>query len=660
MKESLKLLGIKSSGLDEAKNDLLLKYSDEELLARAQEKKSNSEKIAYLKGLISEDTPAYPESKKCLVELIKSEEPKLACGLILSICRYFPSKSEYYLLFAEVAFEHNALDPAKSALNVVQWLCSDKESHVLEKAHNLLNQITKKVSIGITDNSKNELWFNKNVDKYWILERLYYRAEIEKIVNYCFKLLDLFPDDLKNYEVVFRIFSLIDNEKLYKQFVEYIEKSQAINIEIKELYIGLGYYGLDKFNDSLVQLKKVLTVNKKSFEAQFYIILNYLMLADIGNVKDSFNRILAGSEPYHIAMYMIFGALSDLKIDDGEFPDQKRISNETAKLIEKLMKNNQVDLVNFLLKQFEKHKYYIVLPYLFLYLAEVFIRLNNLEMAKKVLMFTTDSDIHRLYSWIYRLEGNEKLAEEELIKYRKSWLPEKDSGIISHLINLDLPKYVPDDLPDIFNCIKNAYEQTKELINKIDLEYGLNAMTCIEATCQDCCTKTFPYVSYIEYFYIKTWLDSQNPVLLQKVSSESKKIVKLYKDKYKKDPPFMCGENIDQHAEYPMEFLFSCPFLGDNKCNIYEVRPFTCRAYGFSSLDGVRYKGCNYFFEQLKSATKINSIRKVVNMASFFNFAKLVDEKLVGKRIIAPLPVWFAQSYDETVEIVKKIVSSSP
>ena len=129
----------------------------------------------------------------------------------------------------------------------------------------------------------------------------------------------------------------------------------------------------------------------------------------------------------------------------------------------------------------------------------------------------------------------------------------------------------------------------------------------------------------------------------------------MYKSRYGKEPPFMTGDNIDLRKGYPKEFVFECPNLGDNKCNVYEARPFTCRAYSYSSLDGVRYKGCDYFYKQFKKATKLSDVRKIINMASFFNFVKKTDEKLVGKRIFAPIPVWFAQSYDETMKKINEL-----
>ena len=117
----------------------------------------------------------------------------------------------------------------------------------------------------------------------------------------------------------------------------------------------------------------------------------------------------------------------------------------------------------------------------------------------------------------------------------------------------------------------------------------------------------------------------------------------------------MLGGRNEAQKEYPLGFQFECPCLGDNKCNVYNNRPFTCRAYGYSSMDGIRYKGCSYFFEQFKGATKLNAIRKVLDMNSFINYASEVDEKLIGKHVIAPIPVWFASTHEENIEKIKQL-----
>ena len=261
---------------------------------------------------------------------------------------------------------------------------------------------------------------------------------------------------------------------------------------------------------------------------------------------------------------------------------------------------------------------------------------------------------HRLYAWIYRLQGLNEQAEHELTEYRKSFTVENDSSFNLAPVNICVKEDALNNNENILNAISNIYEDTKRIINEISLEYGLNPDTCIETSCQDCCTKTFPYISYVEYLYIKKWLDNQSEELRSKIIDNSKKIVLDYKEKYKKDPPFVSVGKKSQH-DYPDEFKFDCPNLGNNKCNIYDVRPFTCRAYSFSSSDGVSYKGCDYFYEQFRKATKLSNTRKVINMQSFFDFAKKADEKLLGAHVIAPIPVWFCKSHEECLENIKAL-----
>jgi Fe-S-cluster containining protein len=226
--------------------------------------------------------------------------------------------------------------------------------------------------------------------------------------------------------------------------------------------------------------------------------------------------------------------------------------------------------------------------------------------------------------------------------------------LVCKYLDLDLPDEVSNNKEQIFEILEDAFNKTKDYIKQLDLEYGLNGMTCIETGCQDCCTKTFPDVSYTEYLYIYEWLNKQPEDFKNRIYKSSKEVVTLYKKKYGKEPPFLKGET-DIHCEYPMDFTFDCPFLGDNKCNVYEARPFACRAYGYGSRDGIRYKGCNYFYEQFKGATKLTDIRKVISIPSFYKFSRIADEKLIGKRIRAPIPVWFSQSHEEVLEKIKKL-----
>lgn len=654
MKESLRLLGVEDSGLEDPSYTEKYKKNDDEIVEEVHKLTSVSEKENYLRKFLEKKPFGYAKSKQVLAEILKLKDPQYACELILSACQSSPIDPLNYLLFTEIAVENNALQVAKATLEVFKWISLDEYK---DKANKLEKTISEKLLNKETDNSKDNLWYNKQIDKYWILERLYFQAKLKKLSFYAFRLLELFPENLANYYVAYKALSVLASKQEMMKFVEYVNKYLSSDVVNKNLYLGLAYHSLNEFKDSTSYLLEALKKDPLNSRALFYLAINYLVDGNIIDFIKSSERILPQSEAAFIALYFIYSALAGVAMDKKEFPNQKNISRELSLILEKLIKNNQVSTVKNVIAQIKKLDYFLVLPFLPLYLSEMLIRQNDLDSAFDLLEDSKDSEVHRLRAWIYRIKKNDNLAEAELAKYKKDYISNKETGLHCQYISLDLPDSAPSEKNEIFKMLENAFEQTNKFIQKMDLEYGLNAMTCVETSCQDCCRKTFPYVSYTEYLYMKEWLDNQSDDFKNKILKGSREIVDLYKKKYGKEAPFISDENPDLNKEYPLDFVFECPYLGDNKCNVYNARPFTCRAYSYGSQDGIRYKGCNYFFEQLKSATKLSEVRKVINMASFSDFAKLTDKQLIGKRIIAPIPVWFAQSHEETLEKINKAIS---
>ena len=658
MKKSLELLGVKSSSLEILQSSLDFPRNDDEAFNEAIKLTDLVKREAYLRKFLEKDTNKYSrciKSKRLLIELIKTNDPKYASDLLFSICRESPFDPDGYLLFAEMAIEDKAWLVAKSLLEVVKWLCQPDNKNLIEKTERLFELVLDKISKAEQDNSNNDFWKNKTLGKYWILEKIYHRSKLKKLIEYSFKLLKIFPDDKKNYEIVYKILSLTEDKKSINDFIKHLKENLNEDTVSLNLYLGMAYHSLSELDTSSDHLQEVLSVEKGNAWALFYLALNNLMTSNVKNFISTYEKIIPPSETSFTALFFIYSAIVDFKLDEIEFPDQKNISYEVSKILSKLLVYKQSDLIDFLIKKFKELNYHIILPYLFLYLAELFIKENKFDEAKKLLELSKNDEVHRLYAWMYRLEGRGDLAEQELVKYRTNWKPNTSAGIICHAVSLNLPDKVPDNPEEIFNLISDAYTQTKELIHSFDLEYGLDGMTCIETACQDCCTKTYPYISYTEYLYLKNWLDSQPKELRDQIRERSVQVVKTYKTRFGKEAPFMTGETIDAHKEYPQDFTFDCPNLGNNKCNVYEARPFTCRVYSYASQNGARFKGCSYFFEQFKGATKLHDVRKVINMESFTEFVKLTDKELIGKRVVAPIPVWFAQSHKETMEKIKKL-----
>ncbi len=654
MKKSLELLDVQSSGIEANIAIRQAKKNEEEVEFSLDEILDPAEKENYLKKLLEKRPHGFVKAKRTLANLLREKDLKYSIELIMSASLSAPLDSENYFLLAEIAFHHNAFVVAEEAISVVKWLSIDNNLNLFKKAEVLEELISEKIKSKSSDNSKNEFWYGKVINKFWILEKLYFQASYKELLDCSFKLLTIFPSNLSNYFAVYKSLVLLDDKESLKKFIEYINKDFSNDELNKNLLLGMVYYSISDFNTAISFLNNALKVNRIHPKALLYLSLNFLMQSNIKDFIRISNMILPESEVEFIATYFISSALADVQMKGGAFPDHKNIANNVVKIMLKLIQNNKVDIVVLLVDKFKQLDYFAILPFLPLYLAEFFIKANFLDRAKDILLSSSDPEVHRLNAWILRIEGKNDLAENELLKYRKEAEFEAETSYFCQAISLKLPSKSPDKVEEIFKNVDDAYKQAGDLIKEFDLEYGLNAMTCIETTCQDCCTKTFPLVTYTEYLYMRHWLDKQSEELRAKIHENSKNIVKMYKERYGKEPPFLIGEKADSKKDYPNELYFNCPFLGDNKCNVYEARPFTCRAYSYSSFSGITFKGCNYFYEQFKRANKLSNVRKVIDAKSFFNFAKLTDTKLIGEKVMAPLPVWFAQNHEETVAKAKK------
>lgn len=659
MKESLKSLNVSSSGLEMGLSlDAALKKEEEFLQAleivETLGTLSGKEQEEYFKSFLSTKPHGYVSAKRYLANAIKFENKEYAYQLLMSACLSAPIDHENYLCLAELAIFDDALTLAKDFLGTAKWLCEDGLEDAKKKIDNLLAEINIKFQDGVCDNSNSSFWLSKTIDRFWILEKLFLQAKHNELQEYAFQLLDKLGPSIENFFAVFQALTLIGNEIVWKKFDKYIEKywiSDEIN---KKLLKGLMHHALNDYQKSILSLQDVLKKEPLNSKARLYMSLNYLFSGDIDNFISSASKILPEPKADFIAVCLIYSALSNLDFGQGLYPDHKNIAKEISLVLEKLMDTEKKELVFKIIEKFKELGSFEILPCFQLYVADLLMKYNMVSDAKKILEGCKENEVHRLYAWICRVEGNSEQAEKELTIYRKNLQKESEFGIYCKVVDLDLPGDVPESEEEILKSLQYAYKQTHESINKLALEYGLDHMTCVETRCQDCCTKTFPFVTYTEYLYLRKWLVKQPLDFQEKIIEASCKIVQQYKDKYKKDPPFLIGEKEKfRREEYPSDFIFSCPFLGDNKCNVYEVRPFTCRAYSFSSFDGIAFKGCRYFFEELKQANMLDNTRKVINAKSFFNFATKTDEKLIGKKIAAPLPVWFSISHDELMNKLK-------
>ncbi len=662
MKESLELLISEIIPMNEG----VFSMTDDMLLKEAKNINDLSEREKYLKTELSKISGIYLKSTVYLVNLIMKGDPVYAYNLVSKLSFKLKLEPYPYILISEIAIKHKAWLVAKSALEVAQWFSCDENKAYINKVNNLLNYVLKKIARNEQDSSSGEIWSGKLINKSAILLNTLNAYPEEVFFKYSERLLNIFPDDLENYDRIYQILYVLKEKEVVRRFAELINKNKTLNKEDKALYLGISYYNLLEFDNSIKYLEDVLKINNKNLNANFYLALSHLisgdfdkfsqtfqkLLPDIVALKESVDEILQTSSPLFLGAFFIWSTVSDIDLILHKPSQEKAVSMETAKLIKELYtRKNGFPEIDNLFNKMKKNKLFEILPSVPVYLSELFIEENLLEKAKELLMLSKSNEVHRLYAWLYRLEKKENEAEAELIKYRKEINQNNFKSLIFKMIRLDLPDSVPSNKEQIFKMLEDAYLKAQSLKEKIALEYGLCSNTCFEAKCSECCKKTFPIISYTEYIYLRDWVEKQSVEFKHQIHENSIKIVNSYREKYKKDPPFLspleAAENRLKH--YPLDFRFECPALLEEQCSVYKAQPFICRVYGYASHNRSSFMGCNFFNEQFKAATTLTPIRKVIDMLSFADFVKLTDNQLIGVNVVAPIPIWFAQDHEKAL-----------
>lgn len=135
----------------------------------------------------------------------------------------------------------------------------------------------------------------------------------------------------------------------------------------------------------------------------------------------------------------------------------------------------------------------------------------------------------------------------------------------------------------IVKMAEGAFEQVKNQFP--------DKVTCKEG-CSDCCHALFDLTLiealYLNHNFNKKFEGKARHELIEKANKADRKIYKLKKEAYK-DAQKGSGD-IEILGKMSMERV-RCPLLNDeNKCDLYEYRPLTCRIYGIpTSTQGVSH-----------------------------------------------------------------------
>ena len=381
IKEVLKILNVTSSGLDSQKKQLgRIPKTDEELLSLVNSL-NNDQKESSLRKIFDEEIFGFLKSRLLLATLVKNSDPGYSCKQIRLACISDPLNPLPYLLFAEVASEKNALLIAKEALEIAIWLSNEKE--INEKAKALYKITLKKIEDKTFDNSNNDFWFNKTINKSWVFELLLNQGKIKQLIKRAYDLFKIYPVNFDNHYIVLKNFSFLSSKKVLKDYIDFINSKSHLSKSNKKILTGIANYFLSDFIHSIEDLKYGIEAEPLNPKALHYLALNHLLNDSMAEMKKAYERIIPGPEMEHIALYFIVSALDNLKIGDTEYPNQKNIAKNILEIFDKILENNKLDLACLLIARFKSFDYFKVLSFLPIFLLEELI--NPLFIKKNVI-----------------------------------------------------------------------------------------------------------------------------------------------------------------------------------------------------------------------------------------------------------------------------------
>lgn len=181
--------------------------------------------------------------------------------------------------------------------------------------------------------------------------------------------------------------------------------------------------------------------------------------------------------------------------------------------------------------------------------------------------------------------------------------------------------------------LATVYQEITELQAQVENQAKIDKETCFKNKCVDCCVYTPPLVTKLEFEYIKTKVD------IREFVEKAQKNQLEHQVQFAEKLNLIDLDKQDKKAMNPNNFAHECPFLSESKsCQIHEHRPFACRFYGLSTLDGLTVQACNFYLEQFdKNNRTVLDSRPATRL-----LAKANRELCQGKQSAGTLSAWLS------------------
>ena len=206
------------------------------------------------------------------------------------------------------------------------------------------------------------------------------------------------------------------------------------------------------------------------------------------------------------------------------------------------------------------------------------------------------------------------------------------------------------DFEPYFEKYQALVKQVDAVFEKVQEEFS-ECVVC-EVGCADCCHALFD-LTLIEAMFIKRQFDKMIPderrdELIEKANVADRKVYKLKRAASK---ALLEGKSETEILENMALQKIRCPLLDKNdKCEMYESRPITCRLYGIPTEIGGRAHTCGKSkFEQGKQypTVKLDAIQRKLYEISLELAQDIKSRYPKLAEVLVPLSMALLTKYDE-------------
>ena len=148
------------------------------------------------------------------------------------------------------------------------------------------------------------------------------------------------------------------------------------------------------------------------------------------------------------------------------------------------------------------------------------------------------------------------------------------------------------NLEPYFDKYKAIVDQVDAVFKKVQEEYH-DCVKC-KMGCSDCCHALFD-LSLVEAMYIKSkfdaiFQDEARALVLERANEADRAVYRLKRQAFKDHEN---GKPENEILEDMAKQRMRCPLLNaEDKCDLYEFRPITCRLYGIPTAIGDKGHTC--------------------------------------------------------------------